>query len=111
MKMYVPQRLIICKIIFFLYYACTIALVLLKEALPNRTEIIIVNSLLNPFQSYTMRNCVLTMIGEMLMRVLSTDDIDDKLKSVREDFLDNLEVRKPDRMLKKCESIVRSDRL
>ena len=28
------------------------------------------------------------------MKVLSKDDIDDKLKSVREDFLDNLEVRK-----------------
>ncbi len=39
-----------------------------------------------------MRNCVLTMIGEMLVRVLSKDDIDEKLKSVRKDFLDNLEV-------------------
>lgn len=41
-----------------------------------------------------MRNCVLTMMGEMLVKVLSKDDIDDKLKSVREDFLDNLEVSK-----------------
>ena len=43
---------------------------------------------------------MLTMIGEMLIRVLSTDDIDDKLKSVREDFLDNLEVRKLDKQVK-----------
>ena len=78
---------------------------------PNGNCVIIVNSLLHQFQSYTMRNCVLTMIGEMLMRVLSTDDIDDKLKSVREDFLDNLEVRKLDRLLKKCKNVVRSESL
>ena len=35
---------------------------------------------------------MLTMMGEMLVRVLCKDDVDDKLKSVREDFLDNLEV-------------------
>ncbi len=39
-----------------------------------------------------MRNCVLTMMGEMIIKVLSKDDIDDKLKSARDDFLDNLEV-------------------
>ena len=36
---------------------------------------------------------MLSMMGEMLIKVLSKDDIDDKFKSVREDFLDNLEVR------------------
>ncbi len=40
-----------------------------------------------------MRNCVLTMMGEMIIKVLSKDDIDEKLKSARDDFLDNLEVK------------------
>ena len=36
---------------------------------------------------------MLSMMGELLIKVLSKDGIDDKLKSFREDFLDNLEVR------------------
>ena len=46
-----------------------------------------------------MRNCVLTMMGEMIIKVLSKDDIDDKLKSARDDFLDNLEVTFSSRLL------------
>ena len=38
---------------------------------------------------------MLSMMGEMLVKVLSKDDIDDKLKSAREDFLDTLEVNIP----------------
>ena len=43
-------------------------------------------------QSYSMRNSVLGVLGEMLVRVLSKEDLDDKLKSTRNQFLDKLEV-------------------
>ncbi len=44
------------------------------------------------FQSYTMRNSVLGAIGEMVVRILSHDDLDSKQKLTRDQFLDKLEV-------------------
>lgn len=44
------------------------------------------------FQSYTMRNSVLGAIGEMVVRILSRDDLDSKQKLTRDQFLDKLEV-------------------
>ena len=44
-------------------------------------------------QSYVMRNAVLTVLGEIVVRELSGADLDDKLKRVRDGFLDKLEVR------------------
>ena len=41
-----------------------------------------------------MRNGVLGAMGEILIRVLSKDDLDDKMKSDRDNFLEKLEVRK-----------------
>ena len=40
-----------------------------------------------------MRNAVLTVLGEIVVRELSGADLDDKLKRVRDGFLDKLEVR------------------
>ena len=40
-----------------------------------------------------MRNGVLGAMGEILIRVLSKDDLDDKMKSDRDNFLEKLEVR------------------
>ncbi|ESO89837.1 hypothetical protein LOTGIDRAFT_61640, partial [Lottia gigantea] len=42
-------------------------------------------------ESYTLRNGVLSVIGEMLVKVLSQENLEDKLKSTRECFLDKLE--------------------
>lgn len=43
-------------------------------------------------QSYTMRNSVLGVLGEMISRVLSGSDLDPKQKLTRDQFLDKLEV-------------------
>lgn len=43
-------------------------------------------------QSYTMRNSVLGVLGEMISHVLSGNDLDPKQKSTRDQFLDKLEV-------------------
>jgi len=43
-------------------------------------------------QSYTMRNSILGVLGEMISRVLSGEDLDAKQKSTRDQFLDKLEV-------------------
>ena len=40
-----------------------------------------------------MRNGVLGAMGEILMKVLSKDDLDDKMKETRDQFLDKLEVK------------------
>ena len=45
------------------------------------------------FQSYMMRNSVFGVLGEMIIRVLSKDNLDDKDKKTREQFMDKLEVR------------------
>ena len=39
-----------------------------------------------------MRNGVLGAMGEILIKVLSKDDLDDKMKTTRDQFLDKLEV-------------------
>lgn len=44
-------------------------------------------------QSYTMRNGVLGVMGEILLKVLSKDSLEDKLKDTRDQFLEKLEVR------------------
>ena len=40
-----------------------------------------------------MRNSVLGVLGEMVIRVLSKDGLDDKQKTTRDQFLDKLEVK------------------
>ena len=47
-----------------------------------------------------MRNSVLGVLGEMVLRVLSGDDLDPKHKSTRDQFLDKLEVIRDFFMLK-----------
>lgn len=42
-------------------------------------------------QSYSMRNSVLTILGELIIRVLSDEKMDDKQRAARESFLDKLE--------------------
>ncbi|OWF35443.1 condensin complex subunit 1-like [Mizuhopecten yessoensis] len=42
-------------------------------------------------EPYIMRNCVLGVIGEILIKVLNKDGLDDKTKATRDQFLDNLE--------------------
>ncbi|XP_061198116.1 condensin complex subunit 1-like [Saccostrea echinata] len=42
-------------------------------------------------ESYTMRNGVLGVMGEILLKVLSKDDLEDKLKDTRDQFLEKLE--------------------
>ena len=39
-----------------------------------------------------MRNGVLSVIGEIVAKVLSRDDLDPNMKNTREKFLDRLEV-------------------
>ena len=39
-----------------------------------------------------MRNSILGVLGEMVIRVLSRDNLDDKEKNTRDQFLDKLEV-------------------
>ena len=39
-----------------------------------------------------MRNSVLGILGEVIMRVLSGEELDSKQKSTRDQFLDKLEV-------------------
>jgi condensin complex subunit 1 len=39
-----------------------------------------------------MRNGVLAAMGEILMKVLSKDDLDEKMKDTRDQFLEKLEV-------------------
>lgn len=41
-------------------------------------------------ESYTLRNGVLGVMGEILLKVLSKDDLDNKMKSTREQFLECL---------------------
>ena len=43
-------------------------------------------------QSYSMRNSVLSVLGEMVMRSLSGDELTDKERDTRDQFLDKLEV-------------------
>jgi len=45
-----------------------------------------------------MRNSILGVLGEMISRVLSGEDLDAKQKSTRDQFLDKLEVVHPFRM-------------
>ena len=40
-----------------------------------------------------MRNGVLGVMGEILFKVLSKDNLEDKLKDTRDQFLEKLEVR------------------
>lgn len=40
-----------------------------------------------------MRNGVLGVMGEILLKVLSKDSLEDKLKDTRDQFLEKLEVR------------------
>ncbi|XP_048728818.2 condensin complex subunit 1-like isoform X3 [Ostrea edulis] len=42
-------------------------------------------------ESYTMRNGVLGVMGEILLKVLSKEDLEDKLKDTRDQFLEKLE--------------------
>lgn len=42
-------------------------------------------------EAYTMRNCVLSVFGEVVMKVLSSDDLSDKSKELRDQILDKLE--------------------
>ena len=44
------------------------------------------------FQSYSMRNSILGVLGEMVMRVLSREDLSDIERNTRDQFLDKLEV-------------------
>ena len=44
-------------------------------------------------QSYSMRNSILCVLGEMVIRVLSRDNLEDKEKNTRDQFLDKLEVK------------------
>ena len=43
-------------------------------------------------QSYTMRNGVLGILGEILLKVLSKEDLEEKMKDARDQFLEKLEV-------------------
>lgn len=40
-----------------------------------------------------MRNGILGVMGEILLKVLSKDSLEDKLKDTRDQFLEKLEVR------------------
>lgn len=51
------------------------------------------HNMLFVFQSYTMRNGVLGVFGEIVIKVLSKEDLDDNMKKSRESFLDRLEVK------------------
>ncbi|XP_022241936.1 condensin complex subunit 1-like [Limulus polyphemus] len=42
-------------------------------------------------EAYTMRNCVLNILGEIILKVLSRDDLDSKSKDLRDQLLDKLE--------------------
>ena len=44
-------------------------------------------------QSYSMRNSILCVLGEMVIRVLSRDNLEDKEKNTRDQFLDKLGVK------------------
>ena len=46
-----------------------------------------------PYQSYSMRNGVLGVIGEIVSKVLSKEELDERGKKSRDRFLDILEVR------------------
>ena len=45
-------------------------------------------------QSYTMRNGVLGVIGEVVGQVLNSPEMDEQAKCTRDQLLDKLEVRK-----------------
>ncbi|XP_076315224.1 condensin complex subunit 1-like isoform X2 [Tachypleus tridentatus] len=42
-------------------------------------------------EAYTMRNCVLNILGEIILKVLSRDDLESKSKDLRDQLLDKLE--------------------
>lgn len=42
-------------------------------------------------EAYTMRNCVLSVFGEVVIKVLSSDDLSEKSKDLRDQILDKLE--------------------
>ncbi|KAJ9587397.1 hypothetical protein L9F63_019072, partial [Diploptera punctata] len=42
-------------------------------------------------ESYAMRMCVLGIMGEIVLRLLSLDDLDDNSRDMRDQFLDHLE--------------------
>ena len=44
-------------------------------------------------QSYTMRNGVLGVIGEVVRQVLNSPELDEQAKCTRDQLLDKLEVR------------------
>ena len=54
----------------------------------NFEQIVKVHSL---FQPYLMRNCVLTMMSEIVLRELSAEGLDEKQRGTRDQFLDMLE--------------------
>lgn len=39
-----------------------------------------------------MRNCLLTMLGEIIVQVLCKENMTDELRETRDEILDNLEV-------------------
>ena len=43
-------------------------------------------------QSYSMRNGILALMGEIVIKVLSKEDLDDAAKKLRDQLLDKMEV-------------------
>ena len=46
----------------------------------------------NVHQSYTLRNGILGMMGEILTKYICKEEIDDKLRATRDGFFEKLEV-------------------
>lgn len=61
--------------------------------MPALIKLECINNVIFLLQSYTMRNGVLGVMGEILLKVLSKDSLEDKLKDTRDQFLEKLEVR------------------
>lgn len=49
-------------------------------------------SCLNSVQSYSMRNGILGLMGEIVVKVLCKEDLDDAAKKLRDQLLDKMEV-------------------
>lgn len=76
----------ICFYVINLIFCCMMLVLIKLECINN----VIVIFLL---QFYIMRNGVLGVMGEILLKVLSKDSLEDKLKDIRDQFLEKLEVR------------------
>ena len=55
-------------------------------------------------QSYSMRNGVLGLMGEIVVKVLCKEDLDDAAKKLRDQLLDKLEVGVTQYLQKVCKA-------